>query len=403
VATAVTAVRSATGIDEVVWGAPVPSISALERELARLRRAAGAHAKEQSHTVARAAVLNLVVYADRDMHALRAAQATMRLSDRHPSRAIVVYGDREREGAEVSVQLHCHAPRPEESSHVYYEQILARVRGDADDRVASVVIPLLVPDLPVFLWWTGTPPNDTRRFDDLIAVADRLIVDSSDFARPDRTLPVIASLATSRHAEAGATVQRAKRASRFGVTDLNWTRLTPWRELVAAFFDVEAWRPCLDEIIGVRVGFGVDMDGRAIHPSQALLLVGWLASRLRWRSRGNLAPAEAGGLLFEMARRDGAKVDVRIRPRFERGIEPGDTSGVRLQARHDGALYEFVLKRAPDAHHITASVVVDGATRSLRVVPLPSAGIEDLLREELAIVGSDHVFEEALHALVALA
>jgi glucose-6-phosphate dehydrogenase assembly protein OpcA len=378
-------------VDEAMWGAEVPSISSLERELARLRRIAGAHAKEQGHTVARAAVLNLVVYADRDGHARRAATSTSRLSDRHPSRLIVIYGDREREGVDVAIQLHCHVPRPEEGSHIYYEQVLARVRGDADDRIASVVIPLLVPDLPVFLWWTGTPPEDARRFDDLIAVADRLIVDSADFARPDRTLGLMAELA------------RTQRGRRFGVTDLNWTRLTPWRELVAAFFDVDVWRPCLDAIVGVRVGFSVDADGRDIHPSQALLLVGWLASRLGWRSVDSLAPSEAGGLLFRMARADGGPVTVRIRPRFERGIEPGDTSGFRLQARHNNDLYEFVLKRAPDPHHVTATVVVNGETRSLRIVPLPAPGIDELLREELSIVGSDHVFEDALQALVALA
>jgi glucose-6-phosphate dehydrogenase assembly protein OpcA len=322
---------------------------------------------------------------------VRAAQTSLRLSLRHPSRFIVVYGDRAREGVDVEIRLHCHVPRPEETTQVYYEQVLARVRGDADDRVASVVIPLLVPDLPVFLWWTGTPPQDTRRFDDLIALADRLVVDSADFARPDRTLAQMAALAMTH------------KARRFGVTDLNWTRLTPWRELIAAFFDVDAWRPCLDEIVGVRVGFGVDMDGRDIHPSQSLLLVGWLASRLRWQMRGRLAPAEAGGLLFEMARRDGTRVDVRVRPRFEAGFEPGDTSGVRIQARHDGSLYEFVLKREPDPRHVTASVLIAGETRSRRVVPLPHPGIEQLLREELAIVGSDRVFEEALHALVALA
>ncbi len=380
-----------TVVDEKVWGVSVPSVSAVERELARLRRMAGAHAKEQGHTVARAAVLNLVVYVDRDIHARRAAVTTSRLSDRHPSRLIVVYGDRERAGADIAVQLHCHVPRPDESSHVYYEQILARVRGDADDRIASVVIPMLVPDLPVFLWWTGTPPQDARRFDDLVAVADRLIVDSADFARPDRTLPLIADLA------------RSHPARRFGITDLNWTRLTPWRELVAAFFDVDAWRPCLDAVVGVRVGFGVDADGRDIHPSQALLLVGWLASRLGWQVVDNFAPSEAGGLLFRMARRDGAPIDVRVRPRFERGIDPGDTSGFRLQSRHDGDLYEFVLKRAPDPRHVTATVLVNGATRSLRILPLPAPGIDALLREELSIVGSDHVFEDALQALVALA
>jgi glucose-6-phosphate dehydrogenase assembly protein OpcA len=379
-------------VDNTFWGARATNIDELERELARLRRAALAHAKERGRTLARASVLNLVVYADREAHALRAAASTLRLSARHPSRAIIVLGDRVREGVDVTVQLHCHVPRNDDDvAGVCYEQILARVRGDADDRVASVVIPLLVPDLAVFLWWTGTPPADTRRFDDLVEIADRLIVDSSDFARPEETLPRIAMLA------------EGQRKRRFGVTDLNWTRLTAWRELIAGFFDVEAWRPALDNVVGVRIGFGVDVDGRDIHPSQALLLVGWLASRLKWRVVDRLAPHEAGGLLFRMGRADGARIDVRVRPRFERGIEPGDLSGFRLQSRVGASLYEFVLKRAPDAHHATATVVVDGETRSVRVVPLPSPGIEELLREELSIVGSDRVFEDALRALVTLA
>lgn len=378
-------------IDEAVWGAPVPSISALERELTRLRRAASAHAKEQGHSVARAAVLNLVVYADREVHARRAAASTSRLSDRHPSRAIIILGQRKSEGVDVAIQLHCHVPRPDETAQICYEQILARVSGDADERVASVVIPLLVPDLPVFLWWTGTPPHDTRRFDDLIALADRLIVDSADFARPGQALAAIAELA------------RTHGGRRFGVTDLNWTRLTPWRELVAAFFDVDVWRPCLDAIVGVRVGFGVDVDGGAIHPSQALLFIGWLASRLGWKPVDALAPSEAGGLLFRMANAAGEPIVIRLRPRFERGIEPGGTSGVRLQARHGADLYEFVLKRDPDPRHVTATVLVNGQTRSRRVLPLPQPGIEELLREELSIVGSDRMFEDALQALVALA
>ena len=378
-------------IDVAVWGAQVPTISALERELARLRRASSAHAREQARTVARAAVLNLVVFADREPHARRAAMSTARLASRHPSRAIIVLGDRVRDGVDVAIELHCHVPHEDDTTQICYEQILARVKGDADERVASVVIPLLVPDLPVFLWWTGTPPQDARRFDDLLELADRLIVDSADFARPDKTLPLIADLAASQ------------RHRSFGVTDLNWTRLTPWRELIASFFDVAAWRPYLDQIVGLRVGFGVDMDGRDIHPSQSLLLVGWLASRLGWHTVEALAPSEAGGLLFSLARNDGAPIAVRARPRFERGLEPGDTSGVRIQARDGATLVEFVLKRAPDPRHVTATVVVDGETRSMRVVPLPRPDIDELLREELSIVGADHVYEDALRALVALA
>ena len=52
-----------TTIDESVWGTRTESVSALERELARLRRSSGAHATEHGVPVARASVLNLVVFA----------------------------------------------------------------------------------------------------------------------------------------------------------------------------------------------------------------------------------------------------------------------------------------------------------------------------------------------------
>ena len=374
-------------IDEVFWGAQATTIDALERELARLRRAAVAHAREQGQTLARASVLNLVVYSEREVHARRAARTVADLALRHPSRAIVLLGDRDRDGIVASVQLHCHVPQSDGAQPVLYEQILARVRGDFDERVASVVIPLLVPDLPVFLWWTGTPPSDARHLDDLVTLADRFIIDSADFARPDQTLPEVARLA--RH--------------RVAITDLNWARLTHWRELIAQFFDVPAWRPFLDGITGIRAGFAVDMDGRDIHPSQALLLLGWLSSRLGWRPVEGLAPSEAGGLLFHMGRADGAPIMVRLRPRFERGLDAGDVSGIRIQAGHGGETAEFVIKRAPDERHATATAIIGGVVRSERVVPLPALGIRELLGEELAIARNDHVYEVALAALMALA
>lgn len=377
-----------TAVDEDPWGRPVTGVVAVERELARLRRAAGAHARERGHAIARTAVLNIVVCADREAHARRAAQIIGRLALRHPARAIIVWADRAERELDLGIDLRCGVPTVGDGEQVCYEQVLVRMRGDDDERIRSVVIPLLVPDLPVFLWWTDSPPK-ARRFDDLLAVADRLVVDSADFARPEPTLARLARLVTD--------------GRRIAITDLNWTRLTPWRELTAQFFDVAAWRPFLDDPIGVRVGFGVDMDGRDIHPSQALLFVGWLASRLGWRRAEHAAPSEAGGLLFRMRSATGAPVMIRVRPRFEYGVDAGDTTGVRLQCRIRGAVAEFVLKRSPDVRHVTATVQVGGAVRSQRVVPLPAPRIEELMAEELTIVGSDRVYEAALHTLTALA
>lgn len=378
-------------IDTDFWGSQATGVAALERELSRLRRAQSAHAREQGRTVARASVLNLIVYAEREAHARRAARSISELALRHPSRAIVVMADRDAPaGVDGRIDMHCHLPLAEGATQVCYEQILVRAHGRSEDRLASAVIPLLVPDLPVFLWWTGAPPLSGQPFGDLLGLAGRLIVDSSDFARPDVTLPRLARVC-------------AQARGLFGVTDLNWTRLTPWRETVSAFFDVPAWRPFLDGITGVRAGFAVDMDGRDIHPSQALLFIAWLASRLGWRTLNALAPSEAGGLLFTIARADGAPVLVRVRPRFERGLAEGDVSGIRIQAQHGGQLAEFVVKRQPDARHQTATVIVEGRTVWERTLPLPSPAIVELIGEELAILRSDRTYDAALATLVRLA
>jgi glucose-6-phosphate dehydrogenase assembly protein OpcA len=379
-----------TTIDESVWGARTDGVSALERELARLRRSSGAHAKEQGVPVARASVLNLVVFATREIHARRAASTIDELATRHPSRAIVIVADRERDGREPELEMHCHLPHRSGAQQVSYEQILIRARGDADRRLVSAVIPLLLPDLPVFLWWTETPPLDAPYFGDLLRLADRLIVDSGDFARPDATLPRLHAVARAGH-------------GRYGVTDFNWTRITPWRELVMQFFDVPAWRQFLDTITGIRVGFAVDADGREIHPSQALLLIGWLASRLGWTAVESLAPAEAGGLLFSMQRADGHEIPVRVRPRFIRGLGEGYLSGLRIQSEDHGRHAEFVVKRSETRAHATALVTIGGRGMAERTVPLGRPGVSDLLGEELTIARSDAIYEDALAALVALA
>jgi glucose-6-phosphate dehydrogenase assembly protein OpcA len=378
-------------VDTTFWGARADGVSALERELTRLRRVQSAHARELVRPIARASVLNLIVYANREEHARRAARSISDLALRHPSRAIVVLADRgPREALERDIEMYCRLPIPDGARQVCYEQILVRARGDVEDRLASAVIPLLVPDLPVFLWWTGTPPLGSRSFADLLRLSDRLVVDSADFARPETTLPIIARISEGAR-------------GRFGLTDLNWTRLTPWREIATSFFDVPSWRIFLEGITGLRVGFAVDMDGRDIHPSQALLFVGWLASRLGWRPLETLAPSEAGGLLFAIARPDGARIMVRVRPRFERGLAEGDISGIRIQATGPGQQAEFVVKRQPNPRHQTATVLLDGAPRWERTMPLPSPAIVELIGEELSILGSDRAYEAALRALVALA
>jgi len=373
----------ATPLNVLDLGTEVATIAEVERQLATLRRRVAIGAREGVTPPSRAAVMNVVVYAKRRVHAERAARVLARLGERHPSRAIVVFHDSER----AEQVLRCHQAEGT-SSQVCFEQIVVQTGATSPHQLRSVVIPLLISDLPVFLWWTETPPLLTPLFRAFSTLASRLVVDSADFVRPELTLPALANLV-----EAGPT---------FALTDLNWTRLTAWRELVAQFFDVPEWRPYLDRIGGVRIGFAVDMDGREIHPSQALLLLGWLAARLGWREEEHLAPSEAGGMLFRMRRADGAPIWVRLRPRFVKGVNEGDVTGLRLLADREHHA-EFVVKRLDDGTALAdTDVLMDGASILRRVVFLPKPEVGELLAEELSITRDDPIFESSLAALCSL-
>lgn len=96
------------------------------------------------------------------------------------------------------------------------------------------------------------------------------------------------------------------------ISDLSWSRLTPWRELVAQFFDAPAQVAQLAEISSVTVSYEA-LAGAADNGRQALLLVGWLAARLGWapatpaRRRGSVAN-------IQMRRADGSAVRIKLRP-----------------------------------------------------------------------------------------
>lgn len=94
-----------------------------------------------------------------------------------------------------------------------------RLRGPLSHHVASVVLPLLVPDAPVVVWWPGQAPESPSE-DPVGRLAQRRITDSASASRPLVALDIRAA-----HYVAGDT-------------DLAWTRLTPWRALIASALDL---------------------------------------------------------------------------------------------------------------------------------------------------------------------
>jgi glucose-6-phosphate dehydrogenase assembly protein OpcA len=179
----------------------------------------------------------------------KAARETLAgLAERHPSRTILLFPqDEERDALDAEVSLQCFA-RPELEGHICSEVIELRLCGGLRSAPASVVLPLLLPDLPVFLRWRGRPDFGGRAFEDLMDVVDRLVVDSREWEDGP-----------------GGSGELERCFERVAVSDIAWTCTLRWRREVAKLWP---------ELAGLR-----NLHVRGPR-AEAALLAGWLRARL---------------------------------------------------------------------------------------------------------------------------
>jgi glucose-6-phosphate dehydrogenase assembly protein OpcA len=217
----------------------------IERELAELRDTSTAPG--QAPRLRTSVMTHLAWVPERWAEAATGTLAG--LAERHPSRTILLFPrpDDPRDALDGEVDLRCFV-RGGEEREVCSEVIALRLCGARAHAPASVVTPLLGPDLPVFLRWRGPLPFGAHEFEQLVGVADRLIVDSREWPEPAREVLQLAELFT-----------------RIAVSDIAWARIQPWREAVAALW------PAVREASLARV---------AGPEAEALLLAGWLAAGL---------------------------------------------------------------------------------------------------------------------------
>ncbi|HZT45882.1 MAG TPA: glucose-6-phosphate dehydrogenase assembly protein OpcA [Gaiellaceae bacterium] len=236
----------------------------------------------------------------------RAAERVLRgLGPRHPSRTLVLHPDpgARTDRLDATLEHDCFC---EGGVTVCAEVVRLWLRGCTARAPASVVVPLQLPDLPAFLRWRGKPPFGRPELDQLVGVADRLIVDSGEWSGLRPAYGRVAGL-----------------FDRVAVSDLAWARTLRWRAGLA-----ELWP-------GIRDAKVLRVTG---PEAEALLLAGWLRSRLRRE--------------VSLRRRDAPTV---------RGIE------------------------------------LDGASVAPAPIRVPSRS--DLLSEQLELFGRDRVYEAAVRAV----
>jgi glucose-6-phosphate dehydrogenase assembly protein OpcA len=222
--------------------AALASIREIEREVATLRMAPGSDVPYQ-----RTSVMTHTAWVPPEW--VEAAEDVLAgLAERHPSRTIVLVPEPGAEdGLEGEVEVDVFPVG--EGREICTETIRIRLKGNRATAPASVVEPLFLPDLPVFLRWRGVPDFGGTAFESMLGVVDRLIVDSTEW--PD----LLRSYA-----------QLTEIFERVVVSDIAWARTSRWRHELASLW------PGIADVKKIRV------TGTA---AQAELLAGWLCSRLQ--------------------------------------------------------------------------------------------------------------------------
>jgi glucose-6-phosphate dehydrogenase assembly protein OpcA len=296
-------------VSEEVWSARDCSPDTIEAALRSLL-----HMRYEEHEgYVPARVLNMVAIVDREWK----GEIQNRLEGvgrYHASRTILVAVEPGRTTLDAWASVHSDVDLSEPGQlALTHEDIEVDIGPNHVPNLTTIVDPLLVRDLITIVW---SPHGHPEAVDAVLDLADVVLLDSVEDLDVAGALGRVAELAAAAY-----------------IVDLAWLRSTPWRERIAATFDPAYLRPALRQLSSVTVRH------RSDSTAAALMLVGWLASRLNWQPH---ALTRRNGAREGKLRARRGEVSVRLEGSDDLSV-PG-LAGVTIETAHG---YEISLDRGP--------------------------------------------------------
>lgn len=338
----------------------------------------------------RASTINLVVVTDGAESLGRIEESLFDHPGFSPSRVIMFELDQNEHSVPFSIDVSLRRlPGDRSRSNAHFELIRVAAPQSQAMSLASIASPLLLPELPGYLYWPGRTLIENPLFEELLEITDRLVIDSSRFTDPEANLRALSRLIATPRAPI--------------VGDFAWQRLTPWRTLLAQFFDHPDALPELDQIEEVElIGRMAGINGQS-GLTAALLMAGWLASSLDWRPPGPMVRAKDGWRVTLRTGSGATEREVVLRIRLKRqSRSAGRILSIMLRSDDNDPMPSlFRVERLSDEQIHTYSEF-GGRPPITRGVPASVFSDSVLLGRELASLAHDSIYENALQAAVAL-
>jgi glucose-6-phosphate dehydrogenase assembly protein OpcA len=258
------------------------------------------------------------------------------------------------------------------------EQITIHVDGPSVKEIGGAVQPMLAADLPVNIWWRGVFLSQRQLFEQLVAFADRFIYDGAQWTNLHYTvLQVVDCIKTH--------------SAKVGFTNFNWSRLRPWRDSVADFFDAGIYEREVWDINRVRVEYMALPGNEEGQHFRALLLVAWLAVQLGWKPQSGQSGTELSQIHFEDKKARGVDAELALLP--QSGPSSQSLQRVVLGIQSSPEPQEFVVERDAKDHLMILTARTSKGTIPIRKTPHSDSHLAELLHRELGRRVRNRVFE----------
>jgi glucose-6-phosphate dehydrogenase assembly protein OpcA len=293
-------------VTEDLWAESDTTPDAIEAALRELLRAR--HAANQGLAPAR--VLNLIVVVDRDWKG-EVSNRLQRIGRYHASRTILCAVEQRRTTLDARAVMSYEEPDDPAGIGVMREQVEIDIGPQHLGALETIIDPLVVPELETMLW---APHSHDEAIDALSRMVSVILLDSDDVQDPPEAFERAVELLRSAY-----------------VVDLAWLRTTPWRERLASAFDPHDRIGALQKIARVAIRH------RPSSIASALLLTGWLASRLGWQN--GEVPIELEAVEQEAPGLAGVTVDCD--PSFSLSLDRG-RGGLRAHEQPGGRSWQVL-------------------------------------------------------------
>jgi glucose-6-phosphate dehydrogenase assembly protein OpcA len=348
--------QSATGVP--MRFTHVSGLNAVERTLDSFHREVLRSGDDDG--AVRLAVANIVAACTTAADAEHAVDVLCALGERHPSRVIVILANPQRDPViEADISFRC-LP---DTQRICTELVRLVVEGEPALHLASIVTPLLMPDIGVYLWLLGAPRLAQAFHSDTVAMCERIVLDS---ARYDDTVATLALIAD----------ELRRHGDQLSLGDIAWERSRVWRETSAQAFDSRDMRRLLFHITDVEI-----TTAGAKPSSQAWLTAGWLASRLAWTSEHTPA--------------------LRLLATEAAAVDDADLVAIRFRCSDGKSRAEVTLER--NAHTLSVLTQKDGEHSGERIIELRQLEDTDVVGALMAESGDDPIYDHAATHAVELA